>query len=347
VKAPAGLTVSAIVPVYNGEADLAEALASIFAQDKLPDELILVDDGSVDRSRAIMDQAIADAPSSMVTRIIEQANAGQSAARNAACAVARGDLLAFLDQDDRWHPDHVRLLSGPFADDPTLGICYGDFDEIDGSGSFVVRGFIASHGVSHDRSSIVDWIETDTMIIPTATIVRASAFHQAGGFDPQLIGYEDDELWIRLFRAGWTSRFIARSVSSFRVHAGSSSRRETFRNSRVLFLRKVSRLLPDSPELRRYYITDVLLPRLLRATLDDYRAELRMGRNGEARAVARSLDALLEGTRSRYLSPAERWVLRHPSLARLLLRARRILFRPPDERFDPRRRVTGSLSSRM
>jgi len=340
-------TVSAIIPIYNGARHLAAAITSVLAQDVLPHELILIDDGSTDRSEEVARAALATAPKQLSIVMINQKNAGQSAARNAAASAASGELLAFLDQDDAWYPSHIRRLCQPFASDPALGLCYADFDEIDDEGSYVVRGFLRAHTVKHPRSSVVDWISSDSMVLPTASVVRASAFAQVGGFDADLIGYEDDELWIRLFRSGWTSHYIPRSLSVFRVHAGSSSRRATFRESRALFLERVAAMLPDAPELRRYYVSDVLLPRLLRAALEDYRAELRMHRVDEARSVASSIDRLLAGTGSRFLSRSERWVLHNPRLARVALRGRHVLLTLLDKQSDLEARFSRAGSGRL
>jgi len=340
-------TVSAIIPVYNGARHLAAAISSVLEQDDLPTELILIDDGSTDTSMDVAAAALAEAPDGLSVRVLAQPNAGQSAARNAAAAVATGELLAFLDQDDSWYPDHLRRLCEPFRGRPTLALCYADFDEIDDYGSFTVRQFLRTHQISHPRSSIVDWIASDTMVLPTASVVRASAFHEVGGFDAELIGYEDDELWIRLFRAGWTSHYLPRSLSVFRVHAASSSHRATFRESRVLFLQRVAAAVPDSPELRRYYVSDVLLPRLLRSALNDYAAELRMRRPAEARAVAVTIDRLLAGTGSRFLSRTERRVLHAPFIARAVLRVNRILATPLEKRLDLAYRMSRSGSGRV
>lgn len=336
-------TVSVVIPVYNGSAYIRAALESVLAQTTPPIEVIVVDDGSTDDSADIVAEVVAAAPAIPI-HLLRQVNAGQSAARNAAAAVAEGELLAFLDQDDRWYPDHLRRLAAPFAENPVLGLCYGDFDEIDGDGNWVMRSFIAAHGVVHPRSTVIQWIASDSMVLPTASVVRAAAFRSVGGFDPRLIGYEDDDLWIRLFRAGWTSQFVPRSLSVFRVHPGSSSTRASFRESRVIFFRKVAGLLPDSPEVRRYYVTDVLRPRLVRAALGDYLAELRAKRWTEARAVADSIDALFEGSTSRILRRRERWLLRYPRIIRHLLRWRRIFSSPLAERLSPGRRLRDGYS---
>jgi len=339
LKDESSLGVSAIIPVYNGSRYLAQAVASVAEQDEPVLELLIIDDGSTDGSADEARRLAAEHADRLTIRVLEQANAGQSAARNTAAAEARGELLAFLDQDDRWHPEHVRRLAAPFRSRPTLGFCYGDFDEIDGDGHWVVRQFLAAHRVEHPRTSIIQWIATDTMVLPTATIVRATAYREVGGFDPELIGYEDDDLWIRLFRAGWTAHFVPRSLSVFRVHGGSSSTRDSFRLSRVKFFRKISALLPDSPTIRRYYVSDVLLPRLARSALADYLSAVRAREWAEATAIAATIDEMFAGSRSQLLRPRERWALRHPRLVRRLLRLRRVVSSPVGDRLSPARRL--------
>src|SRR6185436_20218557 len=96
--------VSAILPVYNGGAHLVDAVESVARQTEPPDELIVIDDGSTDESQFEFLDSI---PAPFPIRIVRQPNAGQSAARNRGAATARGSLLAFLDQDDVWHPHHL------------------------------------------------------------------------------------------------------------------------------------------------------------------------------------------------------------------------------------------------
>ncbi len=333
------LSVTAIIPVFNGEAYLESAVASVAVQSTPVQQLIIVNDGSTDHSRELIDELAVRFASAFNIRVLHQENSGQSAARNAAAAVATGELLAFLDQDDRWHEQHTSRLAAPFETRPTLGFCYGDFDEIDGDGNWVVRRFLEAHQVEHPRSTIMQWIRSDTMVLPSATVVRRSAFEHVGGFDPTLIGYEDDDLWIRLFRAGFTSHYVERSLTVFRVHGASSSSRASFRESRVRFFRKIAGLLPDAPEIRRYYVTDVLLPRLIRAALAEYLANLRAGRHDEARAVADTIDEMFAGTRSSLLRRRERWALRHPRLIRRWLRWRRALTKSLADRMNPGRRL--------
>src|ERR1700694_2891614 len=94
--------VSCIVPVYNGERYLRSALESIFAQDYRPLEVIVVDDGSSDKSAVI-------AQDFKQVRYMHQTNQGVATARNAGLAAARGEFIAFLDQDDLWMSDKLSI----------------------------------------------------------------------------------------------------------------------------------------------------------------------------------------------------------------------------------------------
>lgn len=313
-----------IIPVFNGERHLTTAIDCVLSQTLPPDEIIIVDDGSTDGSAELMRTIAATSPIRIT--IIEQANAGQSASRNAAAAIASAELLAFLDQDDLWRPNHLERLTEPFAaDGGSLGWVYSDFDEIDVDGRTVMRNYMQSNGVVGARLSVVEIIHRDGMIIPSASLLRTAAFNDVGGFDPHLRGYEDDDLFLRMFRAGWTSAFVADSVTSFRVHPDSSSTQSMFRESRVRFFEKVAEDLPDDVRLRRYYVTDVLRPRLLTATLVEYSVAIALRRPEEAASIATSVEQLLRGSR---LSTRQRIglaILRRPALAGFLLRVDRRL----------------------
>lgn len=106
--------VSVIIPVYNGARHLRDCLESVFAQTYRPLEVIVVDDGSPDESGAI-------AQSFPEVRYIRQENQGVATARNNAIAVARGEFYAFLDQDDIWTPEKLRLQMRYLLDHPEIG----------------------------------------------------------------------------------------------------------------------------------------------------------------------------------------------------------------------------------
>src|ERR1044072_7097933 len=106
--------VSVIIPVYNGARFLLAALESVFAQTYRPFEVIVVDDGSADDSGRI-------AQSFSGVHYIRQANQGVAAARNTGIEAARGEFYAFLDQDDLWTPEKLRLQIQHMLNHPDLG----------------------------------------------------------------------------------------------------------------------------------------------------------------------------------------------------------------------------------
>jgi glycosyltransferase involved in cell wall biosynthesis len=258
--------VTAVLPLFNGRRFLRDAVRSVIAQTVAPCELIIVDDGSTDGSLDELDSLTAPFP----IRILRQDNRGQSAARNLAAREAAGDYLAFLDQDDRWYPQHVERLVAPLEENAAAGWAYSDFDEMDGDGHVVTHAFLCAAGVKHPKRTIMDCVAHDLMVLPSASIVRRSAFEEAGGFDEELCGYEDDDLFVRFFRLGWESAFIDTPLVRFRVHANGSSTSPAFIRSRMRYAAKLEAILPDDPRMLRYYVSDAIAPRFFQNTLDDY-----------------------------------------------------------------------------
>ena len=109
--------VSCVVPVFNGERYLAEALDSIIAQAHQNLEVLVVDDGSTDGTAGV-----AEAYGDTVT-YIRQSNAGPAIARNTGITAAKGDFIAFLDADDTWVADKLERQLARFDARPELGIC--------------------------------------------------------------------------------------------------------------------------------------------------------------------------------------------------------------------------------
>ncbi len=111
-------TVDVVIPVRNGEQTISAALASVFAQTRPPNRIIVVDDGSTDGTRNILG-AVGDR-----VEIIATEPRGVSHARNVGVAAASADFIAFLDADDRWRADKLRRQLDIFAGDPRVGVVY-------------------------------------------------------------------------------------------------------------------------------------------------------------------------------------------------------------------------------
>jgi glycosyltransferase involved in cell wall biosynthesis len=308
--------ISAILPVFNGRRFLRDAVLSVLAQSLLPCELIVVDDGSTDGSLAELEGL---PPAPFPIRVLRQANAGQSAARNLAARQAEGEYLAFLDQDDQWHPQHLELLVAPFDDDPGVGWTYSDFDEMDFDGHIVTRAFLHAQGVKNPKRTIFECVAADLMVLPSASLVRRTAFEQAGGFDEVLSGYEDDDLFVRFFRLGWEHVFVDRALLRFRIHSTGSSTSRRFIDSRLRYAEKLAAILPDDKRMLRFYVPDGIAPRFFFTSLDDY-VRACSARDWEGARLA--LEAVNHFARLRRGGPRLRWKLlwiQEPRLFRWLV----------------------------
>lgn len=107
------MTISVVIPAYNGSRTIRATLDSVLQQTLPPNEILVLDDGSTDDTSSILYSY-----SPRVT-VLQQKNQGVAAARNVLCEHARGDLIAFVDQDDIWHPTYLEKQSKSFGDHPT------------------------------------------------------------------------------------------------------------------------------------------------------------------------------------------------------------------------------------
>ena len=271
-----GPAISVIVPVFNGAGYLRDSIGSAVAQTMLPAEIIIVDDGSSDSSRALVESI--ETP--FVKRLLRQNNCGQSAARNLAASVATGTYLAFLDHDDIWYPRHLERLVAPLEANPDLGWAYSDIDEMDHDGRIVHIGLLRTLNphAEHPKSSIYNMLAGDMFIFPSAAVVRRSAFLAVGGFDERLSGYEDDDLFLRMFRVGWQNTFVDQPLVRYRRHLTSSAFSNRMWTSREIYAQKLTEAFPDDPDFARFFVRDLIAPRFYRCGIDEYLRHLARGR---------------------------------------------------------------------
>jgi glycosyltransferase involved in cell wall biosynthesis len=260
--------ISVIMPVYNGLSYLEASIRSAAIQTLQPEEIIIIDDGSADGSAELADSL----PTPFPKRVLRVPNGGQSRARNIAASVACGEFLAFLDHDDIWHRSHLEKLLVPFAMNPGLGWSYCDIDEMDHDAKIVHRQLLRTldPNVEHPKRSLYNLLSADMFVFPSAAIVRAKAFAEVGGFDERLAGYEDDDLFLRLFRAGWENAFVPESLVCYRRHLSSSAFSNRMWKSRDIYATKLMEAFPDDRELSRFWIRDLIAPRFFRAGLAEY-----------------------------------------------------------------------------
>jgi glycosyltransferase involved in cell wall biosynthesis len=182
--------VSAIIPVYNGAATIAEAVDSALAQTFRDLEVIVVDDGSTDDTRAILERY------GKRIRVVVQRNSGPATARNAAARVANGEYLAFLDADDAWMPTMVERCVAELECDPRCVLAYGNLALIDSDGNPLGASLIS--GEAAHAPTIDEMLKRMWPIMTSGVVMRRAAFDQIGGFCEEFkrASYEDIHLWM-------------------------------------------------------------------------------------------------------------------------------------------------------
>lgn len=289
---PDGLTISVIIPLYNGAEYIEEALASVFKQIRPADEVIVVDDGSTDDGVAVVERL---AVMNAIT-LLRKRNGGQSSARNFGIARSKGQLIALLDQDDAWYANHLEELAQPFRHQhfPDLGWVYSDLDEVNQSGEMITRSCLrGARHVIHPKRDLIHCLATDMFILPSASLISRSAFDAVGGFDERLIGFEDDDLFIRMFTKGYNNIFLEQSLTRWRIYKGSASTSKRMNVSRAIYIRKLLENYPDDPERRRFYARDLLTPRFFPWLVRVYELALRSGQTEAILDAVENMNILL------------------------------------------------------
>jgi len=217
-------TVSVIIPVYNGEPYLAEAINSALQQTLSPEEIIVVDDGSLDDTRKIA--------SSFASRIryFFQENAGAAAARNTGVMAATGNYLSFLDSDDLWMPDKLERQLDCFAADPSLDVVFGH-----------ARQFICPRMTGRPEALAPVNLEPMPTQMPSAIFVRRTAFFRVGLFRTDLKIADCIDWYARARDAGLKERMLPEVVFLRRIHDSNLGR--TQRDQRGGYVRAIKAAL--------------------------------------------------------------------------------------------------------
>jgi glycosyltransferase involved in cell wall biosynthesis len=212
--------VSVIMPAYNVEPFVAESIESVLAQTYRDYELVVVDDGSTDGTRAVIQRYAAACPDRI--RVLVQENLGPARARNAALRAGRGAVYAFLDSDDVWAPAYLAEQMRILDTEPGVDIVTGNaFLRGAASGGRTARPF-------PDRRPAPDLLQIllDDEAVFIMTVLRREVLDSIGGFDEDLHTNEDYDLWIRAARAGYRFRRNPRPLGWYRRRVGSLSANE-------------------------------------------------------------------------------------------------------------------------
>jgi glycosyltransferase involved in cell wall biosynthesis len=269
--------VSVIIPAYNAAGHVRRAVDSVLAQSLQDYELLVVDDGSTDATRAVL------AEYGDRLRLLAKQNGGPAAARNHGLQHARGEYVAFLDADDYWKTDKLQRQVELLDARPEIGFCSTATEVVDSAGRPA-----GNWPCRADAGPLPDVLFMHGTVISGSTsgvLARRRLIAELGGFDEDLRGFEDPDLWIRLAaRTAYTCipealTVVVRTPNSVSGDLGS------MRRATLASFRKNRNLLP--PAKRGGYWRAACA-----SALTDYaKATYRAGNRG--RALRWTLEALL------------------------------------------------------
>lgn len=215
-------SIDVVIPVYNGERFILQALFSVAQQTYPPDRIIVVDDGSTDNTPELVRGFKTDIP----VEYVRKSNGGLSSARNAGISMCIGDFIAFLDADDEWYPEKLEEQINVFqkSDLQNLGVVYCGYNIIDENGNRTDKYFVLELDPSI-RGNVFDRLLEANKIAGSGSgvLVRRESFEKVGGFDESLRACEDWDMWLRLAEY-YEFDFASKELVKIRRHHGNMQR---------------------------------------------------------------------------------------------------------------------------
>jgi teichuronic acid biosynthesis glycosyltransferase TuaG len=230
--------VSIIIPCYKMGKYIGEALDSVGKQAYENWEVIVVDDcGPEDGTTEIVEAFATSHLEHQIELIRHEGNRGVSAARNTAIHKARGQLLAFLDPDDKWGPKYLMSHVRKLESDPDIAASYTGAKMIDEKG--VATGYLFQPNDAQSKG-LPESLCFNCFIIPSMVLARKESVISCGGFDeaPEMQHVEDWDLWLRMMEDGSRFSYTPSAGCFWRRHPGASSADKVASKSREEVLRK-------------------------------------------------------------------------------------------------------------
>ncbi len=207
--------VSAIIPAYNAEDCIAEALASVREQTYENIEVVVCDDGSTDATAEIVQREFPE------VLYVHQENAGPAVARNTAVAHASGELLATLDSDDRWTPEKIERQVAIFLAEPNVGIVATNGIVESGDRRYP---WARTDGPRLREVTVADQLCRDLRPLSPSAVIRREAFEEAGGYDTSVTWGEDLDLFCRIIAMGHRFLYLNAPLYIYRRWTGAITR---------------------------------------------------------------------------------------------------------------------------
>jgi teichuronic acid biosynthesis glycosyltransferase TuaG len=222
--------VSVVIPVYNQERYIKEAVDSVLQQTYPQVELVVVDDGSTDQTPEILKTY------GSRLRYLRQANAGAATALNRGIEAASGELVGWLSSDDVYESTKVQRQVELFEARPEISLTYTDFNVIDGDGR-VVRTVRSPY--YSDRKEFIRRLILGNFVNGSSVIAKKKALIDTGLFDPVMTYHADANMWLRLLKHHQFGH-VGEVLLNYRWHAGNASNNvAAMRRHRYVYFDKI------------------------------------------------------------------------------------------------------------
>lgn len=248
-------TIDVIIPVYNGEKYIIQAITSVERQTYLPNKIIVVDDGSTDNTSKLIHHF----QSNVSLEYIQKENGGLSSARNAGIQKCTSQYIAFLDADDEWYTNKLEQQMKVFQASPlkNLGVVYCAYNIIDEKGNLINNRFIL-HNPSV-RGRVFKKILPLNTITGSASgvLIKKECFGKVGLFDETLSACEDWDMWLRIAQA-YEFDYVNKALIKIRRHEQNmqNDKNHMFRNT-LTFYNKWAVLLSDDIDIPQHWVKSI------------------------------------------------------------------------------------------
>jgi len=252
--------VSVIIPAYNVEKYIEEAINSVLAQTYLNIEIIVVDDGSVDSTKKVIDNYL---KKNQIIYLFQD-NRGLSGARNTGIKVARGEYVALLDADDLFFPTKIEKQVLFLESNKDCDFCYCDVDFfIDGKPEKILK----SH-YKYYSGNIFKYLINGSFVNPSTLLFKKQTFNIFGAFDESFERAEDLEYYLRVSLLGAKFCFINEPLFLSRVRKlGNFQSDYVLMQSSILKIFENIKLKLSSEKIKEYFFDNIINKRKLKLAL--------------------------------------------------------------------------------
>ncbi len=209
--------ISVIIPTYNCAALLPRAIRSAYAQTLPPAEVVVVNDGSTDDTAQVLEELAPTLPANFVYE--NKLNGGEASGRNRGVELATGEFVAFIDQDDVWHPEKLERQMKLFEQDPELGLTFTAKTQISGESSETVGPRDWDTAPEHALRELM----IGCCITPSTVVARKRVLEAAGPFDESLWLGCDWTMWLNVATNGERIGYEPTPLTDYYVHGGNMS----------------------------------------------------------------------------------------------------------------------------